>query len=81
MINLNEQLDNIITEQLKDVHSLLNNIQEGPQKEFIKSSIDRMKRDRTLNPSEFIEQFAKVKGEKVDIEKLKNIVKNGNHGC
>jgi len=76
MINLNEQLDSIIAEQLKDVHSLLNNIQEGPQKEFIKNSMNQMKKERTLDPSKFVEQFAKIKGEKVDIEKLNEIIKN-----
>jgi uncharacterized protein (DUF2267 family) len=80
MINLNEQLDSIIAEQLKDVHSLLNNIQEGPQKEFIKNSMNQMKKERTLDPSKFVEQFAKIKGEKVDIEKLKSIIKNSSNG-
>ena len=40
MINLNEQLDSIIQEQLKMVDPLLNDIEEGEQKEFLKNTID-----------------------------------------
>ena len=80
MINLNEQLDKVIAEQLGKINPMLEAIGEGEQKEFIKNAMNRIKQDRTLDPAEFVEQFAKIKGEAVDIEKLREMAKNGNHG-
>ena len=75
MINLNDQLDKVIQEQLKMVNPLLKEIEEGEQKEFLKMTIEKMKSTRSLDPTEFINQFSKIKGEVVDIEKLKGIIK------
>jgi len=76
MINLNEQLDKIIAKQFKEIKPLLDGVGDGEQKDFIVSALAKFKETRTLDPNEFIEGFAKIKGEEVDIEKLKQMVKN-----
>lgn len=80
MINLNDQIDRILSEQLKTVMPLLNDIPEGKQKDFLENSISNLVKNRTLDPTEFINQFAKIKGEEVDIEKLKELIKNHENG-
>ena len=74
MINIKEQLDKVINEQLKDVYSQLDKVPEGEQKEYLKSSINELKNNRKLDPMDFVNNFAKLKGETVDIEKLKYII-------
>ena len=81
MINLNEQLDKVIQAQLGRIMPMLNNLPDGEQKEYIVNAMKNLKDSRTLDASEFIEGFAKLKGEEVDIEKLRETVKNGNNGC
>ena len=80
MINLNEQLDKIINEQLGKINPMLDNIEDGEQKQYIKKAMDMLKKNRTLDAMNFVEGFSKLKGEKVDIEKLKEMVKNNNYG-
>ena len=74
-MNVNDQLDKIISEQLKNVHEQLNNIPDGEQKEFLKESINKIKEERTLDPLEFVSQFSRIKGEKIDFEKLSEMAK------
>jgi hypothetical protein len=79
MIDINKQLDEIIAKQFKDITPILNQVEEGAQKEFLINSLNDIRNKRTLDISTFIENFAKIKGEKVDIESLKEKVKNYNH--
>ena len=81
MINLNEQLDKVIQAQLGRIMPMLNNLPDGEQKEYIVNAMKNLRDNRTLDATEFIEGFAKLKGEEVDIEKLRETVKNGNNGC
>ena len=74
MTDINAQLDKIISEQLKNVHEQIDKIPEGKQKDFLKESIKKLKKERKLDPMEFINEFAKIKGEKVDIDKLKDVI-------
>jgi hypothetical protein len=76
MINLNEQLDKVIQAQVGRIMPMLNNIPDGEQKEYIVNAMKQLKEKRTLDASEFIEGFAKLKGEKVDIDSLKELLKN-----
>ena len=80
MINLNDQIDRIVSEQFKNVQTSLKDIPEGDQKEFIKSTMKQIQETRTGDPMQFVEQFSKIKGEEVDIEKLKELIKNHNNG-
>jgi hypothetical protein len=75
MINLNEQLDKVIQAQLGRIMPMLNNLPDGEQKDYIVNAMKNLKDNRTLDASEFIEGFAKLKGEEVDIEKLRETVK------
>tara|TARA_R110002012_G_C11190671_1_gene558419 strand:- start:189 stop:425 length:237 start_codon:yes stop_codon:yes gene_type:complete len=74
-MNINDQLDKIISNQLKNVHEQLKNIPEGEQKEFLKQSINKIKEERTLDPIEFVNQFSRIKGERIDFEKLSEMAK------
>lgn len=76
MINLNEQLDKVIQAQVGRIMPILNDIPDGEQKEYIVNAMKQLKEKRTLDASEFIEGFAKLKGEKVDIDSLKELLKN-----
>ena len=76
MIDINKQLDEIIAKQFKDITPILNQVEEGAQKEFIKKSLNDIKNNRTLDVNSFIEDFAKIKGEEIDIESLKEMAKN-----
>ena len=80
MINVNKQLDEVIAKQLKDITPILDKIDEGAQKDFIKKALGEIQKNRTLDVDSFINDFAKIKGEKVDIEGLKEMAKNNNHG-
>ena len=80
MINVNKQLDEVIAKQLKDITPLLNQIDSGAQKDFIKNALGEIQKNRTLDVNSFIDNFAKIKGEKVDIESLKEMAKNNNNG-
>jgi hypothetical protein len=80
MINVNKQLDEVIAKQLKDITPILDKIDEGAQKDFIKKALNDIKENRTLDIDIFINNFAKIKGEKVDIEGLKEMYKKNNHG-
>ena len=80
MINVNKQLDEVIAKQLKDITPLLNQIEDGAQKEFIKNSLGEIQKNRTLDVNSFINNFSKIKGEKVDIESLKEMIKDNNNG-
>jgi len=75
MINLNEQLDKVIQKQLGVINPLLDKIPDGEQKEYIVNAMNSLKANRTLDALEFVEGFAKLKGEEVDIEKLKEMIK------
>ena len=75
MINLNEQLDQVIQLQLSKIMPMLESMEDGEQKEYIVNAMKNLKEKRTLDASEFIEGFSKLKGEKVDIEKLRETVK------
>ena len=75
MINLNEQLEKVIEKQLGLINPLLNKIPDGEQKEYIVNAINEIRRNKTLDVSEFVEGFAKLQGEEVDIEKLKEMIK------
>jgi hypothetical protein len=79
MIDINKQLDEIIAKQFKDITPILNQVEEGAQKEFLINSLNDIRNNRTLDISSFIENFAKIKGEKIDIKSLKEMVKNNNH--
>ena len=76
MINLNEQLDKVIQAQLGRIMPMLKNLPDGEQKDYIVNAMKNLKDNRTLDASEFIEGFAKLKGEKVDIDSLKELLKN-----
>ena len=65
MINLNAQLDKVIQEQLSKVTPMLNDIPEGEQKDYIINAMNQLSDKRTLDVKEFIEGFAKLKGETV----------------
>ena len=80
MIDINKQLDEIIAKQFKDITPILNQVEEGAQKDFIKKSLNDIKNNRTLDVNSFIDNFAKIKGEEIDIESLKEMAKNNNHG-
>jgi len=60
---------------------MLESMEDGEQKEYIVNAMKNLRDNRTLDATEFIEGFAKLKGEEVDIEKLRETVKNGNNGC
>ena len=75
MINLNEQLDQVIQLQLSKIMPMIESMEDGEQKEYIVNAMKNLKDNRTLDASEFIEGFAKLKGEEVDIEKLKEMIK------
>ena len=75
MINLNEQLEKVIEKQLGLINPLLNKIPDGEQKEYIVNAINEIRRNKTLDVSEFVEGFAKLKGEEVDIDKLREMIK------
>ena len=75
MININEQLDKVIAEQLSKIMPMLESMEDGEQKEYIVNAMKNLRDNRTLDATEFIEGFAKLKGEKVDIEKLRETVK------
>jgi cellobiose-specific phosphotransferase system component IIB len=74
MTDINAQLDKIISEQLKKVHEQIDRVPEGKQKDFLKESIKKFKKERKLDPMKFINEFSKIKGEKVDIDKLKDVI-------
>jgi len=76
MINLNEQLDKIISKQLSDITPMIDAIEDGEQKEYIKNAMKQLRDKQTLDPLAFIDGFSKIKGEKVDIDKLREMVKN-----
>lgn len=80
MMDVQQQIDKIIQEQLKAVNISLAEAPEGAQKEFIKDAIKNLESERTLDPMKFVQDFAKIKGDSLDIDKLKNIVKNHNNG-
>jgi len=75
MINLNEQLDKVIQKQLGVINPLLDKIPDGEQKEYIVNAMNSLKANRTLDALEFVEGFAKLKGEEVDIDKLREMIK------
>jgi hypothetical protein len=75
MINLNEQLEKVIEKQLGLINPLLNKIPDGDQKEYIVNAIKEIRTNKTLDVSEFVEGFAKLKGEEVDIDKLREMIK------
>tara|TARA_R100000541_G_scaffold13279_1_gene22171 strand:+ start:651 stop:884 length:234 start_codon:yes stop_codon:yes gene_type:complete len=74
MINTEEQLNKVINEQLKEVYSQLDKVPEGEQKEYLKSAVNELKNNRKLDPMDFVNNFAKLKGVTVDIDKLKDII-------
>tara|TARA_R110001606_G_scaffold178819_1_gene325528 strand:- start:3745 stop:3981 length:237 start_codon:yes stop_codon:yes gene_type:complete len=76
MINLNEQLDKIISKQLSDIAPMIDAIEDGEQKEYIKNAMKQLRDKRTLDPLDFVEGFSKVKGEQIDIDKIREMVKN-----
>ena len=80
MININKQLDEVISKQLKDITPILEQIEEGAQKEFIKNALSEIQKNRTLDINSFIENFSKIKGEKVDIESLREMAKKNKYG-
>jgi hypothetical protein len=80
MININKQLDEVISKQLKDITPILEQIEEGAQKEFIKNALSEIQKNRALDINSFIENFSKIKGEKVDIESLKEMAKKNQYG-
>tara|TARA_R110001606_G_scaffold91591_3_gene204265 strand:+ start:14398 stop:14643 length:246 start_codon:yes stop_codon:yes gene_type:complete len=80
MININKQLDEVISKQLKDITPILEQIEEGSQKEFIKNALSEIQKNRTLDINSFIENFSKIKGEKVDIESLREMAKKNQYG-
>ncbi len=75
MININKQLDLIISEQMTKLNPMLDKIPDGEQKDYIVNAMNQLKERKTLDASEFVEGFAKLKGEKIDIEKLRETVK------
>jgi hypothetical protein len=75
MININKQLDSIINEQVSKMMPMLDKIPDGEQKDYIVNAMNQLKEKRTLDASEFVEGFAKLKGEEIDIEKLRETVK------
>tara|TARA_R110002153_G_scaffold23901_3_gene76818 strand:- start:2441 stop:2686 length:246 start_codon:yes stop_codon:yes gene_type:complete len=80
MININKQLDEVISKQLKDITPILEQIEEGAQKEFIKNALSEIQKNRALDINSFIENFSKIKGEKVDIESLREMAKKNQYG-
>ena len=80
MININKQLDEVISKQLKDITPILEQIEEGAQKEFIKNALSEIQKNRTLDINSFIENFSKIKGEKFDIESLREMAKKNQYG-
>lgn len=74
MINIKEQLNKVINEQLKEVYLQLDKVPEGEQKEYLKSAINELKNNKKLDPLDFVNNFAKIKGETVDIDKLKDLI-------
>tara|TARA_R110000782_G_scaffold205956_1_gene294229 strand:- start:409 stop:651 length:243 start_codon:yes stop_codon:yes gene_type:complete len=80
MINKEEIVDQIIAKDLKVIYPFLNEIKDCAQKDYIKNFLSEFKKNRTGDLSEFIEGFAKIKGEKIDIESLKEKLKNYNNG-
>ena len=78
MINAKEQIDLILREQLKPIMENLNKIPEGKEKEFLKESINELKKTKTLNTEQFIDKFVKITGQTYNAEKLKEIAKKFN---
>ena len=72
-MNVNTQLDKIIEEQLKNVYTQMDSIPEGEQKEFLRKTIESIKVDRKLDAMEFVSEFSKVKGDRVDFNKLREM--------
>ena len=75
MINLNEQLDQVIQVQLSKIMPMLESMEDGEQKEYIVNAMKSLRDNRNLDAMEFIDGFSKLKGEKVDIDALKETVK------
>ena len=80
MINKDKIVDEIIAKDLKVITPLLNQIDSGAQKDFIKKALGEIQKNRTLDVDSFINDFAKIKGEIIDVESLREKVKNYNHG-
>jgi len=76
MIDINKQLDGIISKQFKDITPLLDKVEPGEQKDFIQNALNQIRNNRTLDVNSFIEDFSNIKGEKIDIESLKEMIKN-----
>jgi len=76
MINLNEQLDKVISKQLSDITPMIDTIEDGEQKDYIKNAMKELRDKRTLDPLTFVEGFSKIKGEQINLDKLREMVKN-----
>jgi len=78
MINTSNQIQKILNSQLKDIENHIAKIPDGEQKNFIINAVKELRENKTLDPIKFVEQFSKIKGEKVDIESLKNMAQKIN---
>jgi hypothetical protein len=74
MINAKEQLNKIKDEQLKAMNAYLSDIDDGEQKEYFKSVIDRLKSGENIDPMNFVEGLGAIKGAPVDTNKLKEVI-------
>ena len=75
MINIKEQLNRVLEKQLENINVNLEKIADGEQKEYLKKTIQDLKAHKKINSMDFIENLSKLKGEKVDTEKLKELIK------
>jgi len=74
MINAKEQLNKIKDEQLKAMNAYLSDIDDGEQKEYFKSIIDRLKSGENIDPIQFVNGLGAIQGEFIDINKLKDVI-------
>lgn len=75
MIDIKEQIKKISLSKKEEFDKMMEAIPEGRQKSFLSETIKRLNNGNMIDTEAFIKKLSEIKGENIDLDKLKSIQK------